>query len=65
MDKAIRMAATQMGLLTKRTDSFRDSLDYAGQQTASFGVGIGELAKMQGDYSDELGRTSNAWTKRS
>lgn len=56
-DKAIRMAATQMGLLTKQTDSFRNSLDYAGQQTASFGVGIGELAKMQGDYSDELGRS--------
>lgn len=56
-DKAIRMAATQMGLLSKQTDSFRDSLDAAGQQTASFGVGIGDLAKMQADYSNELGRT--------
>lgn len=56
-DKSIRMAATQMGLLTKKTDSFRNSLDYAGQQTASFGVGIGELAKMQADYSSELGRS--------
>ena len=57
MDKSIRMSATQMGLLTKQTQDFRDSLDYAGQQTASFGVGIGELAKMQADYSEELGRS--------
>lgn len=57
IDKSIRMSATQMGILGKQTDSFRDSLDKAGQQTASFGVGIGELAKMQADYSEELGRT--------
>ncbi len=57
IDKSIRMSATQMGLLTKQTQGFRDSLDYAGQQTASFGVGIGELAKMQADYSEELGRS--------
>ncbi len=57
IDKSIRMSATQMGLLTKQTDSFRNSLDYAGQQTASFGVGIGELAKLQADFSNELGRS--------
>ncbi len=57
IDKSIRMSATQMGLLTKQTDSFRNSLDFAGQQTASFGVGISELAKLQADYSYELGRS--------
>ena len=57
MDKSIRMSATQMGLLSKQTDGFRGSLDLAASTTASFGVSIGELAKMQADYSDELGRT--------
>lgn len=57
IDKSIRVSATQMGLLTKQTNSFRDSLDYAGSKTAAFGVGIGELAKLQSEYSDELGRS--------
>lgn len=57
MDKAIRMSAVQMGVLTKQSDSFRTSIELAANQTASFGVGIEELAKLQSDYSEELGRT--------
>jgi len=57
MDKAIRMSALQMGVLNKQSDSFRTSIELAANQTASFGVGMAELAKLQSDYSEELGRS--------
>ena len=57
MDKPIRMAGLSMGILSKQSDSFRTSIELAANQTASFGVGIAELAKMQQDYSEELGRS--------
>lgn len=57
IDKSIRMSALSMGLLSKRSDDFRTTLKSAGNETISFGVGIGELAKLQADYSEELGRS--------
>jgi hypothetical protein len=57
IDKSIRTASLSMGLLNKRTDVFRDSLQAAGNNTISFGVGIKELAALQANYSQELGRS--------
>lgn len=56
MDKAIRMSALQMGILGKSTDSFRKDISAAAIETLSMGVGIDELAKMQSEYTDNLGR---------
>jgi len=57
IDKSIRMASLNMGLLDKRSQSFRDTLKVAGNNTISFGVGIKELAALQANYSEELGRS--------
>jgi hypothetical protein len=57
IDKSIRMASLNMGLLNKRSEGFRDTLKAAGNNTISFGVGIKELAALQASYSEELGRS--------
>jgi hypothetical protein len=57
MDKSIRMSALSMGVLSKQTDSFRNTLSAAANSTVDFGVGIEDLAKLQATYSEELGRS--------
>jgi hypothetical protein len=57
IDKKIKMSALSMGVLDTQTKSFRKSLAAAGQVTNEFGIGQGQLAEMQGIYSQELGRT--------
>jgi outer membrane lipoprotein SlyB len=57
IDKSIRVASLSMGLLNDRTSMFRDTLSKAGNNTISFGVGIKELAELQSEYSEELGRS--------
>lgn len=57
MDKSLKMSALQMGILSKQTDGFRNTLSSAANSTIDFGVGIEELAKLQASYSEELGRT--------
>lgn len=57
IDKKIKMSALSMGILDTQTKSFRKSLAAAGQVTNEFGIGQGQLAEMQGLYSQELGRT--------
>jgi hypothetical protein len=56
MDKAIKTSALSMGLLKKGSDSFYGSINAASKSAISMGVTVEELAKMQGDFSDELGR---------
>lgn len=57
MDKSIKTSALQMGILSKQSTSFRDTIKDAAMDTLSFGVGVGELAEMQASYSENLGRT--------
>jgi hypothetical protein len=57
MDKSIKTSALQMGILSKQSTSFRDTIKDAAMDTLSFGVGVGELAEMQAQYSENLGRT--------
>lgn len=56
-DKAMRKSALSMGLLSKQTDSFYKDISNASYSTNQMGIGVTELAKMQADYSDALGRT--------
>jgi len=57
MEKSIKSTALSMGIFSKQADSFRSSIVSAGKQTNMIGVGVEELAQMQGVYSDELGRS--------
>lgn len=63
MDKSIKSSALQMGVLSKQSDSFANTIQTAANSTIDFGVGIEDLAKMQADYSEELGRTVTLSTK--
>ena len=56
MDKAIRKSALSMGVLSKQFDGFYNTVEKTAQYTNELGIGIEELAKMQADYSEELGR---------
>ncbi len=57
MDKSLRMASLNMGLLNKRGEVFRTNIKEAANSTIDFGVGIKELAELQASYSNELGRS--------
>lgn len=57
MDKSLRMASMNMGLLNKRGGIFRNNIKEAANSTIDFGVGIKELAELQASYSEELGRS--------
>jgi hypothetical protein len=56
MDKAIRQAGLEMGLINKQSDVFRKNIESAASNTISFGVGIKELAEIQSQYSQNIGR---------
>lgn len=64
MDKSIKMAGLEMGILSKQTDTFRKSIlnsalgvGKTGKSTIELGISIQDLAKMQADYSNEIGRS--------
>ena len=58
LDKSMKDAALSMGVFSSQSEAFRKTLTDIGPRTqADLGVGIEELAKMQSDYSQELGRT--------
>lgn len=57
MQKSIKTAALQMGVLSQQAGSFSQDIQLAAAQTISFGMGIEDIAKIQSDYSEELGRT--------
>jgi hypothetical protein len=56
MDKAIRTTVTQMGVLGKQGDIVRQNIKAAAVNTISFGVGIKEVAEIQAQYTESLGR---------
>jgi hypothetical protein len=56
MDKAVRKSALSMGLVGERSKAFSDNVRAAAKETSMIGVGMQDLAKMQGDYSEALGR---------
>ena len=57
MDKEIRNTARSMGVTGKSAKNLRNNLQEAGDTTSLMGVGTKELAKMQGSYSKEIGRS--------
>jgi hypothetical protein len=57
MDKAVKSTALSMGLMSENSKSFTKDIRNAAKQTTMIGVGMQDLAKMQSDYSQELGRT--------
>jgi hypothetical protein len=57
MEKAIKMSALQMGVLSKESVGFRSNIVNAAKQTNMIGVGVKDLAQIQSTYSDEVGRS--------
>ena len=57
MDKSIRNARLEMGLFSEQGKSFYDNISNAALSTNELGVDIGDLAKMQSQYSNEIGRS--------
>ena len=57
MDKAVKMSALQMGLLGKEGSSYAESIKQTAASTNEIGVNIEALAKMQGQYTEDLGRS--------
>jgi hypothetical protein len=56
MDKAIRKASLQMGLMGSQSENFRNNIKLAAADTQKLGMGIKELAEMQAQYSENIGR---------
>ena len=56
MDKAIKTSALSMGLLGSRSDEFRGNITSAQDAAIALGTTIQDLAEIQANYSDELGR---------
>ena len=56
MDKSIKTSALQMGILSKQSIGFRDNIKSASMNTNALGVGLQELAQIQSQYSENLGR---------
>jgi hypothetical protein len=57
MDKAMKNSALSMGVLSTQAKGFRDTITTASKQTAYIGVSLQDIAKIQSDYSEELGRS--------
>lgn len=57
MDKAVKMSALQMGLLGKEGAAYANSIRETAVSTNDIGVNIEALAKIQGQYVEDLGRT--------
>ncbi len=57
MDKSIRTSALSMGLLGKQSEGFRGNIKAAAWEASKVGVSMEQLAEMQSDYSEALGRT--------
>lgn len=54
--KSVKMTELQMGLLSKQSTGFRNSLYGAAMNTNQLGINTEKLGKMQGNYSSEIGR---------
>jgi len=56
MDKAIKTSTLSMGLLSIQSDTFSSNLKAAGMDAAMLGTNFEDLAKINAEYSDALGR---------
>ena len=60
MDKAVKKSALSMGLMNAETKTFTNDIravtEAVSSGTNELGVGMAELAKIQSDYGEELGR---------
>ena len=57
MDKAIKMSALQMGLLGKEGAQFSETMQRVVTNNAELGLGVKEMAELQSNFNDALGRT--------
>lgn len=64
MDKSMKSAALEMGILSQQTDGFRKGIfesvtgtDQLNTSTLQIGIGIEEMSKMQAEYSSSIGRS--------
>ena len=57
MDKEIRNAARSMNIGNKGFQKFADHMGNAAERTTMWGVGVKDLAIMQKQYSEEIGRS--------
>ena len=57
MDKAIKMSALQMGLLGKEGAQFSTTMQRVVTNNAELGLGVKEMAELQGNFNEALGRT--------
>lgn len=57
MSKSTKMAALQMGLMGKQSDTLGENIRQAALDTNDIGIGMEQLAKMQSSYNEEMGRT--------
>jgi hypothetical protein len=55
-EKSIKTTAMSMGLAGTRAQALSKNIQAAAWTTAEFGVGIEDITKIQGTYSEELGR---------
>ena len=58
MDKELRNAARTIGVSSNKYTGFAKNLSNAAFSTSMMGVNLKQLAKMQGDYSDGIGRAT-------
>ena len=58
MDKELRNAARTMGVSSNKYAGFAKNLSNAAFSTSMMGVNLKDLAKMQGSYSDGIGRAT-------
>lgn len=56
MDKSIKTSALQMGVLSKQSIGFRDNIKSASMNTNALGISLQQLAEIQAQYSENLGR---------
>jgi len=57
MDKAMKQAALSMGVLGKESGGMRTTITNVAKQTTMIGVNLAKVAKLQEDYSYNIGRT--------
>lgn len=56
LDKSMKKTALSMGVLSKQGVSFTNGLKQGALYSNQLGISLDDLAKMQGDYANELGR---------
>ena len=56
MDKAMKQTALSMGVLSKESGGMRTTITNVAKQTTMIGVNLAKVAKLQEDYSANLGR---------